>query len=85
MHQRLVPQGVLLLLLAVAIVLAIGVGLLMALGRILAAMGDAGGGVVVAYIALGCGVLFVLDLILLVLVLGVRSLGEPEDQSDPKS
>jgi hypothetical protein len=85
MHQRLIPQGVLLLLVAVAIVLAIGFGLLMALGRILAAMGDAGGGVVVDYIALGCGALFVLDLILLVLVLGVRSLTEPEDRSGPKT
>lgn len=84
MQQRLVPQGVLLLLVVVAIVLAIGFGLLMALGRLLAAMGDAGGGVVVDYIALGCGVLFVFDLILLVLVLGVRSLMEPEDRSDTK-
>lgn len=85
MHQRLIPQGVLLLLVAVAIMLTIGFGLLMALGRILAAMGDLGGALVLDYIALGCGVLFVFDLILLVLVLGLRSVIEPEDRSDPRT
>ncbi len=85
MHQRLIPQGVLFLLVALALLFAIGFGLLMAVGRILGAMGDLGGAVVVDYMALGCGVLFVFDLILLVLVLGLRSVVEPEDRSDTKT
>lgn len=84
MRQRLIPQGVLLLLVALAIMLAIGFGLLMALGRILAAMGDLGGAMVVDYMALGCGGLFVFDLILLVLVLALRAVGDAEDRSDTK-
>ena len=82
MRQNPVPQRVLLLLIAVAVVLPIGICVMLALGRLLGAMGDASGGIVLDWIALACGVAWVLDLICLILVQGINSLGDSDDQSD---
>jgi hypothetical protein len=49
-----------------------------AIGRLLLAMGDAGGAVVLNRLALAGGVLWVIDLVLLVFVLGLRAL-EPRE------
>jgi len=82
MRQKPIPQRILLLLIAPAVVLPIGICILLALGRLLGAMGDASGGVVLDWIALACGVAWVLDLICLILAQGINSLGAPEDQSE---
>jgi hypothetical protein len=84
MHQRLLSQSVLLWMVAVAVMLLIGFGLSMALGRVLAAMGDAGGSRVLDYLGLGLGSLFVFDLILLILVLAVHALAEESDRPEQR-
>jgi hypothetical protein len=63
-------------LLTAAVVLFITLAVLLGLGRVLTAMGDAAGGLTVDRIALGCGVLLVVDLVSLVLLLAIASLSE---------
>lgn len=73
MRQKLILQFVLLLLIAAAMVLAIGGLVAAGLGEILAA-GDEVGSKVLKYIALACGGFLIVDLVCLVLILGVKSL-----------
>lgn len=85
MGQRLVPVSVVLLLLVGAVVLPMAISLLFGLGRLLAAMGDAQGGAVMGWISLAAGVVWTLDLVALVLVQTINSLGEnrqnPQDRN----
>lgn len=75
MGQRLVPTSVVLLLLVGALMLPVAISILFGLGRLLGAMGDSAGGTVLGWIALAAGVLWILDLICLVLVQAINSLG----------
>lgn len=84
MHQRLVPQGVLLVLLASAIMLLVALALLAGLSRLLAATGDAAGSLVLDYIALACGAILVFDLVVLVLVLSLNALAGGDDRPEAK-
>jgi hypothetical protein len=84
MRRQLIFRSLLFLLTLAAVVLSVGGFVTLALGRLLEAMGDAVGAQVAGYVALGCGVLFVVDLICLVLVQAVRSLVELDDDSEPK-
>ena len=45
-------------------------------------MGDTVGGVVLKYIALGCGIVWVVGLVCLVVLQGFRSLDDPPSQDD---
>jgi len=76
MSRKLVPPAVTLLLVVGLVVLPIAAGVILAVASLLAAMGDAIGGVVLRYIALGCGIVWVVDLASLVLVQGVDVLGD---------
>lgn len=80
MGQRLVPASVVLLLLVGALMLPVAISILFGLGRLLTAMGDAAGGTVLGWIALGAGVLWILDLVCLVLVQAINSLGNGDRQ-----
>jgi hypothetical protein len=85
MRPRLVPQRALLLLIALAVLLLVGGLVTLGLGELLEAMGDQGAvSSVLKYIALGCGVLFVVDLISLILAQAVNSLAETDDSPDEK-
>ncbi len=76
---------------AALLVLPIAISVLVAVSALLVAMGDATGGVVVKYIALACGVVWVTGLIALVLLQGLHAAceagrpgdtGLPEDDND---
>ncbi len=78
MGQRLVPTSVVLLLLVGALMLPVAISILFGLGRLLTAMGDLSGGTVLGWIALAAGILWSLDLVCLILVQGINSLGDNE-------
>jgi len=82
MRHKLVPQRVLFLLIAVALVLLISGFVSSGFGKLLAAMGDQPGGLVFEYVALGCGALLVIDLVCLVLAQAVNSLTEGDGPPD---
>jgi len=46
-------------------------------------MGDSAGGGVLQRIALGCGILWVIELICLVVILAISAMGEPEEPDGP--
>jgi hypothetical protein len=62
------------LAIAGAIILPIAICLIIAVASLLSAMGDITGGGVLRWVALACGIVWVLDLILLVIALGVNAL-----------
>ena len=84
MRSRLIARRFLATLLAAAVVLPIAVCVLVALGRLLAAMDDAGGAAVLDWIALAIGAVWVLDLVCLVLAQAVNSLAEQDDPPEPE-
>ncbi|OHB86363.1 MAG: hypothetical protein A2V98_17015 [Planctomycetes bacterium RBG_16_64_12] len=69
-------------LIAAGVVLLISTLVALGLAELLAALNDQLGAKAVKYVALGCGVLFVIDLICLVLAQAVNSLDESDDSSD---
>jgi hypothetical protein len=75
----LTAQRVTLLLVIAALVLPIAICVLVALGKLLGAMGDVSGAAGVDRIALACGVLWVVGLIALVIVQALASLDRPEE------
>jgi hypothetical protein len=82
MPKRLIPQRVFLLLLAAAIALLIASSVSVGLGELLRKLGDETGGKVLKYIALGCGVLLVIDLVCLVLAQAVNAVADDEGPPD---
>jgi len=71
-------------LIALAVVLLISGLVTLGLGELLGALGDELGSKVMKYIALGCGLLCVVDLICLVLAQAVNSLAENDQPPDEK-
>ena len=84
MRRQLVPQRLLFLLLAAALVLLIAGAVSVGLGQLLTALGDAPGGTVLRYVALTFGALLVTDLVCLVLAQALRSLAEDDDTPEEK-
>ena len=84
MRRPLVPQRLLFLLLAAALVLLIAGAVSVGLAQLLTALGDAPGGTVLRYVALTFGALLVTDLVCLVLAQALRSLGEDDDTPEEK-
>ena len=72
-------------LLLAAVALPIVCMVLVALGRLLAAMGDAAGASAVDRLSLAAGVLWVLVLVALVLLLAAARAFEPPSSDDPRS
>jgi fumarate reductase subunit D len=79
----MIPKPILWTLLAAGLVLPIVICLMLGLAGLLAATGDTGGSTSLVWVATGCGILWVLDLVCLLLALAVHSIGgrrEPPDQ-----
>ena len=74
MHQDLIPQRFLLLLIALALMLPIGVFVILGLSRLLWAMGDQPGSVGAVRLAVACGGIWLLDLISLILVVAINAI-----------
>jgi hypothetical protein len=70
-------------LLAVGLVSPIGICVLAGLAGLLEATGDAGGSLVVGWIARALAVMWVLDLICLVLALGMETLVDRDEPPGP--
>ena len=79
MPPKLIPPRVFLLLTALAVVFLIAAAVILGVGAILGAMGDATGQAILNGVALGCGILLAVDLICLVLALGLNALSEPPE------
>ena len=77
MARQIVSSRIVLLLTALGLVLALSIGATLAVGAILAAMGDAPASRVLNWIALGCAIPLAVDLCCLLLALGVNSLSDP--------
>jgi hypothetical protein len=86
MARKSITSRAILPLLAALVVLPIAISVLVAVSALLAAMSDKDGGVALKYIALGCGILWIVDLVSLVLLQGFHALGEsaqpPSDRQD---
>ena len=84
MHQPLIPHRIVVTLLVVTLLLPITICVVFGVSALLDAMGDAAGGSVLHRIALGCGILWVVDLICLVLVLAIGTLRDPGEPDEPQ-
>jgi hypothetical protein len=72
-----IPQRTLIWLVAGTLILPIALALVLGLARLLGAMGDAGGQIVLDRVGLALGIIWALNLIGLVVVLGMNSLLPP--------
>ena len=79
MSGDLVPRWVRVLLTAGLVVLPIFLAVIWGVAALLRAMEDASGAVAVRYVGLAGGILWVVDLICLVLLQGLESLGERDE------
>ena len=84
MHQPLIPSRIILALIATTLLLPITICVVFGVAALLGAMGDSIGGSVLHRIALGCGILWVIDLICLVLVLAIGMLRGPDEPDGPQ-
>ena len=82
MSRKPVARRVLAVLVGVALVLTIALAALLVTGHVLGKMGDAAGREVLDAIALGVGVVWVVDMVCLVLALGTNALVEGENPPD---
>jgi hypothetical protein len=85
MHRKPVPSRIVLGLVAGTLVLPMAITVVLALAALLVAMSDSAGGLVLRYVALGCGVLWIIALVTLVLAQSLNSLSDdsPRDQGPP--
>jgi hypothetical protein len=84
MHRPLIPHRVVLTLIATSLLLPITICVIFGVAALLQAMGDSLGGGVLYRVALGCGILWSINLIALVLVLAIVTLRGPDEPSDPQ-
>jgi hypothetical protein len=76
MSHKPVPRWATILLTAGAVFLPIAILVILATGELLGAMGDALGGTVLRRVALAGGLIWVIDLLGLLLLLALASLGD---------
>jgi hypothetical protein len=72
-----IPRRIVTALVIASLVLPIAICVLLATGRLLAAMSDAAGAAVLDRLGLAAGILWVVGLIGLLIVLAIQSLGPP--------
>jgi hypothetical protein len=84
MQPPLIPHRVVLTLIAIALLLPITICVVFGVAGLLQAMGDTAGGAALHWIALACGILWVIDLIGLVLVLAIGTLRGPDEPDGPR-
>jgi hypothetical protein len=85
MPQPIVPRSVLIALVAAALLLPVAICVVVGVSGLLAAMGDAAGGAVLQRIALGCGILWGVNLVALVVVLAIGAIRGPNDPGNRES
>jgi hypothetical protein len=78
MSQKPLSRRILLPLVAGLLILPVAAWAIVAMGALLNAMGDAEGQVFANRLAWGCGVLWVLDLVCLVVIQAIHALGETD-------
>lgn len=83
MNQPPIPRQMIALAIAGAVVLPIAICLCLAVASLLSAMGDASGSCALRWVGLACGIIWALDLIILVIALAVNALAEPDDSDSP--
>jgi hypothetical protein len=76
MAKQPIPRQIIASIIAGAIILPIAICLILGVSSLLSAMGDTSGGGVLRWVGLSCGMLWVLNLILLVLAISINSLSE---------
>ena len=74
----MIPRRVLILLLSAALVLPVAICVVAGVGHLLVAMQDTAAGAVLGHIALALGVLWGIDLILLLVLLAVHTLADSD-------
>ena len=79
MRQNLIPQRFLLLLIALALMLPIGVFVILGLWQLLLAMGDRTGSVGALRLAVACGGIWLFDLISIILVVAINAITNSDD------
>ena len=79
MDRPPIPRHSIALAIAGAIILPIAICLILAVASLLSTMGDSVGGGAMRWVALGCGIIWALVLILLVLALGVNAVSAADD------
>jgi hypothetical protein len=82
MHPPLIPHRIVLALVVAAVLLPIIICVVLGVAALLVGMGDIAGGDALHRIALGCGILWGLDLICLILVLAVGTLRGPDEPEE---
>jgi hypothetical protein len=82
MSRKPVSAKAMLALVAAGLVLPIVIAVLVGLAALLAAMGDAAGGIVLRYCALAGGIGWIIVLVCLLLVQGLSALGEADDADE---
>ena len=84
MPPPLIPHRFVVALIAVTLLLPITICVVFGVSALLESMGDSAGGAVLHRIALGCGILWAIDLICLVLVLAIGTLRGPDEPGEPQ-
>jgi hypothetical protein len=79
MRTPLIPRRITFTLLAFALLLPIVLCVVLGTSALLTAMGDVAGGSILQRMALGCGMLWAIDLICLVVVLAVNGMKDPDE------
>jgi hypothetical protein len=82
MHRPIIPQRIVLGLIATAILLPIIICVVIGVAALLGAMGDSLGGAVLQRIALACGILWVIDLVCLLVAVAIETLGSPDEPNE---
>ncbi len=83
MQHPILPQRTVVALVAAAILLPITICVVGGVAGLLGGMGDQWGGAVLLRIALAGGILWIIDLVCLVLVLAIGTLGGPDERDGP--
>ena len=82
MHHPSIPPRALATLILAGILLPITLSVVLGVAALLVQMGDAAGGAVLYRIGLAGGILWIMDLICLVLVLGINALHGPDEPDE---
>jgi hypothetical protein len=80
MKNPIIPKPFFVALIAGVLLLPMAIIVVLGVGYLLSAMGDASGGIVLDRIGLALGILWILDLIVLVVALATQSLDDDSRQ-----
>jgi hypothetical protein len=76
MRDPIIPKPFIFIIVCCAVLLPIAITVVLGVGRLLAAMGDNLGGGVLDRLGLALGILWIVDLIVLVVMLSIQSLDD---------